>query len=262
METRKHLFTALCLTLLSGCGGSGSSDAPSSSSGPSTPSSASAGGIWRGTESVSGLQVIGLVDEAGELHFLRSDNVQYVGNASVSGTSVSANVEGFVPVGFAFPDGSTHGTGTVSGTIQARASINLNTHFTTDAGNASAGTLNLTFDTLYNRPSALATIAGNFTNPQNGAVVSVNSDGTLFSQDPASGCVVNGAVLIINASYNAYRVQFSYASCTGQAAVLNGIQFSGLGTLENTVSPERAIIGVTGQSATTKYAVVLSLNRS
>ena len=67
---------------------------------------------------------------------------------------------------------------------------------------------------------------------------------------------------IINASYNAYKIQFDYANCAGQASALNGIQFSGLATLDNTVLPERIIVGATGQSASTKYSVVLYLNRT
>jgi hypothetical protein len=211
---------------------------------------------------VSGLQVTGLIDESGEFHFLRSDNVQYVGTAVVSGSSASASLEGFTPPGYAWPDGSTHGSGSVSGSLQQRVSMNLSTSFTTDAGNTQNGTLNLTYNTLYNRASSLATISGNFTNTQNGVVVTVGSDGSLFSQDPSSGCVLNGSVTMINASYNAYKVQWTYANCTGQSAVLNGLPFSGLATLDNTVSPERAIVGVTAKSGNAKAALVYVLNRS
>jgi hypothetical protein len=188
--------------------------------------------------------------------------VQYVGTASVSATNgVSANFEGFTPLGYQFSDGSTHGTGSVSGPLQERTSMTLTTTFKTDAGSTSNGTLDLTFDSQYNRSSALTTISGNFVNPKSGAVVTVSSNGTVFSQDAASGCVLNGTVSIINASYNAYRVQFSYASCTGASAALNGVQFSGLATLENSVSPEQAIVGVTGQSGNVKLAVVYDLTR-
>ncbi len=250
--------------LLTACGGgSGSGSLTGSGNGSgTTPSNASPGGIWRGTDSISGLQVLGLVDEAGEFHFMRSDDVQYVGTASVSGNSVTASFDGYAPMGTTFADGSTHGTGSVSGTVQARTTLSLTSQFKTDSGNASSGTLDLTFDTLYNSASSLATIAGNYTNPQNNVAVTVNSDGSIFSQDPSSGCVLNGTVSIINASYNAYRVAFAYASCTGAAAVLNGIQFSGLGTLDNAVTPEQAILGVTAQSGGTSYALVFQLNRS
>jgi hypothetical protein len=242
---------------LAGCGGSGGG----SSSTPSTPS-ASAGGFWRGSDSISGLPIVGLIDEVGEFHFLRSDGAQYVGTANVSGNSISANIEGFVPIGYQFPDGSTRGTGSVSGNLEARTAINLNTQFRTDAGSVSNGTLDLTFDAIYNRVSSLATIAGTYTNPQDGSVITVGSDGTVFSQDPTTGCVLNGTVSIINASYNAYRLQFSDSSCIGQASVLNGVQFSGLAALDNTVTPETAVVGVTGQAGGSKYAEVLTLPRS
>jgi hypothetical protein len=248
------------MALLAGCGGGGGT-APSGGSSP-TPTNASPGGIWRGTESVSGLQILGLVDETGDFHFIRSDDAQYVGTASMSSNSLTGSLEGFVPLGFVFSDGSTHGTGSISGTVQARSSINLTTQFRTDGGTASSGTLNLTFDSLYNRASSLATLAGNFTNLQTAAVVTVNTDGSIFSQDPTTGCVVNGAASIINATYNAYHIQFSYGNCTGQAAVLNGVQFTGMATLDNKVTPEQAVIGVTGQAGNTKYAVVLLLNRT
>src|SRR6185437_15206022 len=250
--------------LLTACGGGGGSSNTSTggNTGGSTPTNASPCGIWRGTDTISGLQVIGLVDEAGEFHFMRSDEAQYVGTASVSGTSVTSSFDGYAPLGTSFTDGSTHGTGSVSGTVTARTSLSLNSQFKTDSGSSSSGTLDLTFDTLYNRASALATIAGNFTNPQTNVVVTVNSDGSVFSQDPTTGCVLNGTVSIINASYNAYRITFAYASCTGAGAVLNGVQFTGLGTLDNTVTPERAILCVTGTSSGTTYALVFQLNRS
>jgi hypothetical protein len=247
--------------LLASCGGGGSSSSGSTSSAPPPPvTNASPGGIWRGTDSISGLQIVGLVDESGEFQFIRSDNVQYVGTASVSVNSISANFEGFTQLGTVFADNSNHGTGAVTGTVQARSSLSLTTQFKTDAGTSTSGTLNLTFDALYNRASSLSTLSGNYSSGN--VVVTLSSNGSIFSQDPTTGCVVNGTVSIINATYNAYKVQFSYASCTGQSAALNGLQFSGLATLDNTQSPEHAIVGVTAKSGTTQYAVVLNMPRS
>jgi hypothetical protein len=148
----------------------------------------------------------------------------------------------------------------VTGTVQARSSLSLTTQFKTDAGTSTSGTLNLTFDALYNRASSLSTLSGNYSSGN--VVVTLSSNGSIFSQDPTTGCVVNGTVSIINATYNAYKVQFSYASCTGQSAALNGLQFSGLATLDNTQSPEHAIVGVTAKSGNTQYAVVLNMPRS
>jgi len=247
------------LLALAGCGGGGSGGGQVNTT-PPPVTNASPGGIWRGTSSASGLQVIGLIDEAGEFHFIQSDNVQYVGTATVSGNSISANFDGFTQVGTVFQDQTTHGTGTASGSVQQRSSLTLNTQFKTDGGASSSGTLNLMFDTLYNRASSLATIAGNYSS--NGEVITVDSNGNVFAQDPTSGCVTNGTVSIINATYNAYKVQFSYANCTGQYNVLNGLQFNGMGTLDNTKSPETAIIGVTAQSGNNRYAAVLQLTRT
>jgi len=223
---------------------------------------ASPGGIWSGTESVSGLQIIGIVDEAGELHFIRADGAQYIGTATTSGNSVSASVQGIVPLGDTFPDGSTSGSGTVSGTIQQRASISLNTSFTTSAGSVSTGTLDLTFSSLYNVASSLATVAGNYTDAETGTVVSVNSDGSVFAQDATTGCVFNGTVSIINSSYNAYRVQGMYANCTGINSALNGVSLSGLATYNNSVNPAQIIAGVNGMGNGADYAVVYVLNHS
>src|SRR5689334_14804706 len=119
METSTSRFpTAISFVLLASCGGGpGGNSVSSPSNQAPPPSNASPGGIWQGTESVSRLQVTGLVDESGELHFLRSDDVQYVGTATVAGSSVNANIEGYAPLGTVFADGSVHGTGTVSGKI-------------------------------------------------------------------------------------------------------------------------------------------------
>jgi hypothetical protein len=70
---------------------------------------------------------------------------------------------------------------------------------------------------------------------------------------------VNGNVTIINASYNAYAVQATYASCTGSAAVLNGITFTGLATLDTSVTPMQLVAGVTGNGGGVTYAVVYTL---
>lgn len=160
-----------------------------------------------------------------------------------------------------FPDGATHGTGSLSGTVQERASLSGSTQFTTDLGAKSSSGISLTLDNLYNTASSLNAISGVYTDPQSGDVISVSGAGDVFWQDAASGCTANGTVSIIDPAYNAYRVRFSYGNCTGEAAVLNGVPFSGLGTLDTTVSPAQAIIGVTGQAGGTKYALVLVVQK-
>jgi len=112
---------------------------------------------------------------------------------------------------------------------------------------------------VYERDSSLATIAGNFTTGS--ATVNINSNGEIFSQDPTTGCVVDGTVSIIDSRYNAYRAAYSVSSCTGPDALLNGRTFRGLGTLDDTVSPERLIAGVTSGSGDNAISIVWFLGR-
>lgn len=147
----------------------------------------------------------------------------------------------------------------LTGTIAARVSITASTQSTTDMGAVSKGTLALSFNPLYDQASSLAAIAGNYVETGSGTPVSINANGAIFSQDASTGCVVNGTAAIIDASYDAYSMQASYASCTGAAAVLNGITFSGLATLDTSVTPIQLIAGMTGSGAGTTYAVVDTL---
>jgi hypothetical protein len=123
-----------------------------------------------------------------------------------------------------------------------------------------SGTFSLAYDALYDRDSSLATISGSFSGPS-GTVVTVDADGSIFSQDATTGCVVNGKASIIDAAYNMYRVQYTYGNCTGDLAALNGLTFAGLAALDNSVTPEQAIIAVTHESDTV-LGVVEILDRN
>ncbi len=102
---------------------------------------------------------------------------------------------------------------------------------------------------IYERDSSLATIAGMY---DDGFVVTnIAADGTIFAQDWFTGCVTNGQVSIINPNFNLYDFQFGYSNCTGQDAILNGSSFVGIGTLDNTSTPEVLIVAVTGDVAGT-----------
>ena len=210
---------------------------------------ASPGGIWKGTDPISGLSVTGVITESGQLQFIRSDGVVYYGSVTTSGNNLSGTYTGVAPAGTTFADGSTYGTGTVSGTVQARQTLSGTLSFTTANGGAKSGSGTFAFDSLYNSGSSLAAIAGNYTDAADNAVVNVNSNGVVFSQSPVTGCVINGQVSIINASYDAYSVSYSFASCQGAAAYLNGTTATGLGVLDTTMNPVTAIIGVENNAA-------------
>ena len=75
--------------------------------------------------------------------------------------------------------------------------------------------------------------------------------------------MLNGQVSIINAAFNAYRVQYTYSSCVGPDAVLNGVTFSGIGTLDNvSFAPDEVLFaGVTGRVSGTLVSAVFLLFR-
>ena len=111
-------------------------------------------------------------------------------------------------------------------------------------GSGSPGvTSTWTYDaTDYEQPSSLALVAGIWhgIGPDNAmaqtapTVLAISADGVMFEQDPASGCVINGQVSLIDPSRNAYAFQFSYANCTDtieEWAPLNGAIVSGIGYL-------------------------------
>ncbi len=61
-------------------------------------------------------------------------------------------------------------------------------------------------------------------------------------------------------SYDLYRVSYSLKNCTGAEAALNGIEFTGFAIVNNDVSPQQVVIGVTGtSSAGSVYGIVSGL---
>ena len=122
------------------------------------------------------------------------------------------------------------------------------------------GTFTLAYDSLYDRDSALATISGNF-GESNGTVVTINTAGRIFSQDATSGCVINGTVRVIDSRYNAYGFDYEFSNCNGELSKLNGAAFAGLGTLDNTVTPEQVIVAVTYQSDAKAFGLIQVLPR-
>lgn len=240
-------------------GGSGDDDGGSSEE-PGTPTNASPGGIWEGQTS-TGQLILGLATESGEFHFIADDGVQYFGTVTTSGNTASASYTGITAFGTVFRDGSSRGTGTLTGSIQQRASLTGTTAFTTEKGMVIPGTIALTYNPVYERDSSLATIAGNFRQDETNYVLSINSDGVAFLQDPDSGCTVNGTVSIIDAEYNAYRVEYTYQNCTGIDAVLNGLEFTGLATLYPVEDRELLILAASSTSGSTLLSAVMLFER-
>jgi hypothetical protein len=233
------------VALLGACGGGGGSSAT-----PTNPPvvNAASGGMWQGTDPISGVSLEGAITEAGQLRFIGSDGGQYVGSVTTSGNSISGSFSGYAPTGLMYQDGSNHGTGTLSGTITARQTISATINYTTANNSQSSGSATFAFNAMYNSGSSLQTIDGNYTDLTSNATVNVNN-GVIFAQDAVSGCVINGSVSIINASYDVYSVSYSFTGCAGTSAHLNNTTATGLAILDTSVSPNNAIIGVSNGAA-------------
>jgi hypothetical protein len=229
---------SVAITVFVACSGGGSGGNPVQGASP--------GGIWRGTDAGSGLAIVALVDENGHGDFIRADNAQFLGQVSTSGNAIAAAGDAYASTDSTFPDGSTHGRWKMSGTINERQSIGVNIELTTDAGTPTGGALELTFDALYDVSPSL--VEGTYTDSSAGGLTYyIASDGSFsFSELICRG---EGALAVIDPSYNLYEAQLTTTCDNGTKS-----HVTGLATLDNTVRPERILVGFTGS-----YAQVLTL---
>ena len=230
--------------LACGGGGGGTSIAPTDSS---------PGGLWQGTITAGGAtqQLFGLIAEDGRFHFFQEDGVQYFGTLGVTGNQLTASFSGAPFEGTTFADGSIKGTGTLSGTIQQRSKITISATFTTANSTVTNATATVSYSADYDVDSAVATISGNFTNAVTPGTdtLSITTAGVFSYNDAAvTGCMANGTISIIDARFNLYAVEFTYAnpSCTGGLSTRNGVQFTGLATIDKTQNPSLMVLAVHG----------------
>lgn len=261
--SKRTVFFALIFSIvLSACGGGGGGSAaapPPPPPPPPPPADQAIGGAWVGTDS-GGFEILALSTESGRVHWVIPETgEQGFGTGSVSGTAVTFNYTYVAPLGFVLADGSSSATCSATGTILERQSLAVTTNCTTDLGGTFSNSASLTYDPLYDRDSSLAVIAGNY--QDGGLVMNIAANGVIFEQDPATGCTINGQVNIIDSAFNAYDVLMTISSCVGNATILNGATFTGLGILDNTVMPEQLTLGLTGAVAGVIVSLVVSLPR-
>jgi hypothetical protein len=236
-----------CTAALSACGGSGAVNRI-------TNAAPSLGGIWRGEMATPSGQTepgVIVVTEDGKIFAAAQNADSSCTDALLGSLNLSANTfsggadfgvidyttDIGVQIDCAFTDGSVSGTSILSGSVVSRASLTLISSDTTSLGTALTPTTGtFTFDDLYNEGSSLSKLAGNWT-LLTGAVLNINADGVMFSQDSVNGCVLNGKVSLINVKYNAYSMSASYSNCGASASTLNGLTGTGLITRDDTVVP-------------------------
>jgi hypothetical protein len=226
--------------------------------GAADPPYDSPGGYWIG--SWNGEPGVALMDESGEFTFIADDGEQYTGALLISGDSFTGTVNDFTPG--AFPNyGTYYLCGGLSGAILPGQSVSGTATCETPEGPV-IDAFSWTFSALYNVPSSLATISGTYVDSATGTAFTISADGAVFAQDASTGCVINGTVSIINASYDIYDITVSYASCTGSLTVLNGVTLAGLAALNNSASPEQLVAGVWSTVQPAPLSVTYRLVRS
>jgi hypothetical protein len=223
----------------------------------------SATGVWSGTDSVSGLGVRAIINSGGQAVFIRGDGIQFTGAAQVSTGTLAITVDGYPDFSSTFSDGSDYGIGTLSGTVTTGASLTGSLSFTTNGNSSITGNWSLTYEALSNTASSTTAISGNYPDGVTGTTISISTTGGMSGQNGSNSCTLTGSVSTTDSTHNVYEVAYSYAGCTGTYAAVNGVQFTGLATLNSSVSPALLIMTAAGTSgAGVPYGIVSSLNGS
>ena len=218
-------------------------------------------GVW-----VDGA-VFALTRPNGKTQLVMPDGIQYQG--TVEGGADGGIVcdldrntfRAALPSGAAFPDGSTAGEGKVKGRIYVDNWLDMTLDIKTSAGTSIPVTASLRYDPVHQLDASLATLAGAY---QSGSLsASLDSTGRIFGQDTGNGCVVNGTLKVIEGKFNMYEVAVTQESCTGVAAVLNGLQGAGLGYYrpDNGSGADRLVLAVITPGGTRLFSSVWFLER-
>jgi hypothetical protein len=231
-----------------------------SSDNDNTSATQSATGVWSGTDSTSGLGITAIINSAGAATFIRSDGVQFDGPVQVSSSTLAATVDGYTDFPGEFSDGSSYGLGTLSqGMVTTASTLSATLSFTTNGGTTIDGSWSLTYDSYADSTSSLTAVTNTYTDTVTNSTLTINGTGAMTEQY-TNDCVLNGSIATNDSTHNVYEVSYTLESCTGTLAPLNGVQFTGLATLNNSVTPNQLILAVSGSNTTSKYALVWTLN--
>jgi hypothetical protein len=213
----------------SGSGGSSGGGTTSPSPPPPSATPVDPTGIWDIVDTVNGKPVSEVALIAGGKYYAVASADQF-GCADITGGTYAIDGSMFMGNGVALLmnncTGPTGQSGYVPYTLDGYL-LNTELNLSFEVGGMLIPTLGATMDKLYSEPSSLAKLAGNWNDAGN--TLTINPDGTFFEQQ-GSGCVINGAYTIIDATHNLYGVSFEITNCTSSIA---GIAFNGLGYLDD-----------------------------
>jgi len=258
MNRRRSLFTLAALAPLIAAGCMSSTD----SGGGNGPTTQSATGVWSGTDSVSGLGLTALINAAGQAMFIRADGMLFTGTVQVDGSNLALSVDGYPDFAQLFSDGSDYGIGTLNGNVTSGSSITATLSFMTSNNTAITGDWSLNYEALSDDGSSTTAISGNFTDHVTATAYSISTTGALSGQNQSNGCTLSGSVSSADSMHDLYEITYTYANCTGTYAALNGVQLSGLATLNSMLSPAQITLALTGATASDHFGLVATLTGS
>ncbi len=207
-------------TLLVSCGGGGYGSSCGSYGSYGSYGSCGPGPLFPGPDGIyegsAGSQmspqstpVVAIIAENGQGRAAAADGSSYYRlNVGTSGNNVNGGYSA-----------EAQGTsGTVGGVI-TQTGLNMTLTDTTNAQQS----LTLTFDTVYNRSSSLASLAGNWTATANGVTLTatVQPDGSFTASD-SNSCTYQGNFSLIDPTFDVYA-ETHVRSCSGVAVTFTGL---------------------------------------
>jgi hypothetical protein len=220
---------AVSLALLSACGGgSGSPASPPPSGSPSPVTSPAATvGIYKGTitstaTTAQPVSIVALTGPDGHSMWMSTDGRVWSGQMPQTGSHFDATFDGHMYEGAHFPDGSNHGSWSM--TVDHPAT-GMHGQF---HGNGDVGSFTMDLSPMWNRPASLATVAGVYTRTTSSGysmTMTLSSNGQMSGQD-TRGCVFSGTVSVPDTNHNLYRLDAAVSSC----GALDG-EYAGMGAL-------------------------------
>ena len=219
-------------------------------------------GVWQGTltsdVTMNAVAVTAVITASGSARLILADGSQLSGSVVTNGDQVSGNLTGITELGLQWQDNTTVSSFTINGTVAQRSAI---TGTYTGAGDS--GTLTLTFDSVYDRTSSLATLAGQWERLdalQNiTATISFDAQGAIDGSD-ADGCIYSGTVSVSDSSVDVYTVSLTVANCVVSGLDLDG-QYTGTGVLSDQTAGSNQNDAFLLAVSDNRFVITMRLNR-
>jgi len=260
---RRQLLFVITAIALSACG---DTSVPISENG--YLDDCSAGGIWRAADGT-----VALIDEDHRTHLVEPDGTQFVGEVigvrynqrDCLADREKSELHAVLPLGVALPDGSTSGKGRVDASwVKRSGQLQLTANVKTSTGGIYPVAFLGTYDALHASGSSKAIIAGSYrsTASLESEILTIDSAGRMFSQNAATGCIINGTIDPVDGRYDVYRVTLNYSACQGALSTLNGLPVKGLATYDGGKNPAELMLALDVGEGTQHYSMVLLEHRT